>query len=408
MAPRKCFLLLRLPHSDDSCFFPCFLCRGDRDVFWNWQCVSVTLLGSLFTAATFSPMLCSQWLHTASDTQQGSRMSSRIYAFSERVFRSWEEAYSRALGWSLHHKKMVLVVFVGAFIFSLTLTRFVGNEFIPEEDTGDVRLTVNLPLGTRLEESDKVARRIEEILKQEVPEARFLFARTGEVPGRSRAMGQTSGTNIITVGAKLVPKTERTRSVRDVGQALRKAISQIPGVLKIDVSTGNPLGRLITGAGGKAVQVEIIGHSFEETDMVAAKIKDILEKIPGAVDVSISREMRRPELNITVDREKASSLGLDMDTIASSLKTYIAGSTATKYREAGETYDVFVRLEESSREKVEDIENLSITSPLTQQQIKLSNIASIREVFGPLEIERQNRERVVRVECNTYRRSSGK
>jgi HAE1 family hydrophobic/amphiphilic exporter-1 len=118
-----------------------------------------------------------------------------------------------ALRLVLRHKKFTLIGFSAVFAATLLLIRFVGHEFIPEEDTGDVRLTIELPLGTRLEESDKVARRIEEMLKNDVPEARFYFARTGEVPGRARGMGQVSGMNIITSGAKLVPKTERKRSV---------------------------------------------------------------------------------------------------------------------------------------------------------------------------------------------------
>jgi HAE1 family hydrophobic/amphiphilic exporter-1 len=271
-----------------------------------------------------------------------------------------------------------------------------------------VRLTIHLPLGTRLEETDKVAKRIEGILKEDVPEAKYYFSRTGEVPGSGRASGQSSGPHIVTGGVKLVSKTQRARSDKEIAQALRNKIRVIPGVLKIDISTGNPLGRMITGLGGKAIQLEIIGHSFDETDKVAAKVKEVMEGIPGAVDVTVSREFRRPELRIQIDREKAASLGLNMDTIAKSLKTYIQGSTATKYREKGETYDIYVRLEESSRQKLEDIENLSVVAPPSQRLIKLSNIASIYETAGPLEIERLNRERVVRVECNTYQRSSGK
>jgi hydrophobe/amphiphile efflux-1 (HAE1) family protein len=370
--------------------------------------VTVTLLGSLFTAVTFSPMLCSQWMKVTYDPRRKAKWFGVFYNFSERMFQSWEEFYAKALGWCLGHKKLVLVGFSAAFIGTLLLTPFVGNEFFPEEDTGDVRLTIQLPLGTRLEESDKVARRIEEMLKVDVPEARFYYVRTGEVPGQGRGMGQVSGKNIITAGVKLVPKTERKRLVVEIAQVLRNKIKQIPGVLKIDVSTGNPIGRLITGTGGKAVQVEIIGHSFVETDKVANKIKEIMEKVPGTEDVSISRELSRPELKIEIDREKATSLGLNMSIIASSLKTYLEGSTATKYREMGRTYDVYVRLEEGSRGKIEDIDNLSIVSPLSQARIKLSNIARIYEAVSPLSIDRQNRERVVRVECNTYKRSSGK
>ncbi|TBR16654.1 efflux RND transporter permease subunit, partial [bacterium] len=370
--------------------------------------ITVTLLGSLFTAATFSPMLCAKWMHVVNMADRNPSLFARFYNLSEKMFKSWEEFYSKSLGWCLRHKKVVIFGFLGALILSIFLVRFIGNEFAPEEDTGDMRLNIQLPLGTRLEETDKVAKRIEEILKNDVPEAEFYYSRTGSTPGRSRAMGQVSGNNVVTAGAKLISKTKRTRSAETVAQDLRKKIKNIPGVLKIDISTGNPIGRMITGMGGKAVQIEIIGHSFEDTDAAAAKIKDALENIPGAVDVEVSREFRQPELKIEIDREKAASLGLNMDVIANSLKTYIAGSSATKYREKGKTYDVYVRLEDSSRREIEDIENLTIVSPLTQKQIRLSNIARIYEGFGPLNIQRQNRERVVQVECNAYKRSSGK
>jgi len=391
-------------------FLPMFFIPGVIGIFFSELAVivTVTLLGSLFTAATFSPMLCSQWMKAAYTTEKKSKLFSKFYNLSENMFKSWEAFYARTLGFCLHHKKLVLVGFAAVFFAAMLVLPFVENEFAPEEDTGDVRLTIEMPLGTRFEETDKVARRIEELLKAGVPEAQFYYARTGQVQGRSRAMGQTSGENIITVGAKLVSKTERKRSVWDVAQALRNKIKQIPGVLKIDIQTGSPIGRMITGMGGKAVQVEIVGNSFEETDALAQKMKGVIEKIPGTVDVSISRELRLPELRIAINREKAASLGLSMNIIASSLKAYIQGSVASKYREKGETYDIYLRLQESSREKIEDIENLFIVSPVTRSQVRLSNIASIYEAAGPRVIERQNRERVVRLECNTYKRSSGK
>jgi HAE1 family hydrophobic/amphiphilic exporter-1 len=391
-------------------FLPMLFLPGVIGIFFSEMAVivTVTLLGSLFTAVTFSPMLASLWMKPAGNIEKKSSLFSKFYTISEKMFKSWESFYARALGWALRHKKVVLIGFTAAFIATMFLIPFVGNEFAPEEDTGDVRLTIHMPLGTRLEESDSVARRIEGIIKADVPEAKFYYVRTGEVPGQGRAMGQVSGSNIITGGAKLVVKTERKRSVWEIAQSLRNKVKQIPGVLKIDISTGNPIGRMITGMGGKAVQIEIVGNSFEDTDIVAQKIKGMLESITGAVDVSVSRELRRPELKIEINREKAASLGLSMNIIANSLNTYIQGSTATKYREKGETYDIYVRLMEASRQKIEDIENLSLLSPSTKSMVRLSNIARIREAVGPLAVERQNRERIVKVECNTYKRSSGK
>ncbi|MFY9402580.1 MAG: efflux RND transporter permease subunit [Candidatus Omnitrophota bacterium] len=387
--------------------------------------VSVTLIASLFTALTFTPMLCSKFLRIK---ERKPGYLSKLYQASEKLFVSWENLYGKTLGFCLNHKKLVLIGFIGAFIFSLMLLPLVGSEFIPEEDSGDIRLTVYLPIGTRVEETDKVAQRIEEILKADIPEAKFYYSRSGTMTGVGRLMGGASGTHIISAGAKLIPKEERKRSSKEIGQIVRGKIKAIPGVLKTDITTGSPLGRMIAGTGGKRVQLDITGHSFEETDALAEKIRGVLEKIPGAVDVSVSREANRPELRIEVDREKASSLGLDMHTVSETLKAYIQGSTATKYREKGKTYDIYVRLEESSRSKLEDLDNLFILPPLPEENapfarveaatysakynlrklVRLSNIAKIYETTGPETIERQNRERVVSVECNTYMRSPGK
>lgn len=374
--------------------------------------VTVTLLASLFTAATFTPMLCSKWFKPMRISEGGQKKAEWLVAFyntSERLFTSWEEKYAIALAWCLSHKKTVIYGFTAAFFLSLMTMPFIGNEFIPEEDTGDLRITINMPLGTRVEESDSVARRIEDIYKKTVPEAKTIYVRSGETTrGTGRVMGGASGTHIVMSGCKLVPKNERKRSVEEIAQAIRREIKKIPGVMKVDVMSGNPIGRMIAGGGGKAVQVEIIGHSFDETAELARTIKTLMEEIPGAVDVAITREIDRPELRIEVDRQKAAALGLNMSTVANSVKTYVEGSTASRYREKGETYDILVRLEESSRGKVEDIESLTLVSPVTGKQVRLANIAKIYETPGPVEIERLNRERVVRVECNVFKRSSGK
>ncbi len=387
--------------------------------------VSVTLIASLFTSLTFTPMLCSKFLRIK---ERKAGFLSKLYQVSEKWFVNWENLYGKTLGFCLNHKKLILIGFIGAFIFSLMLLPLVGSEFVPEEDSGDIRLTVYLPIGTRVEETDKVARRIEEILEVDIPEAKFYYSRSGTMTGVGRLMGGASGTHIISAGARLIPKEERKRSSKEIGQIVREKIKVIPGVLKTDITTGSPLGKMIAGTGGKRVQLDIVGYSFEETDALAEKIRLILEKIPGAVDVSVSREANRPELRIDVDREKASSLGLDMHTVSETLKAYIQGATATKYREKGKTYDIYVRLEESSRSKLEDLDNLFIIPPLPEENVpfarveaatynvknnlrklvRLSNVAKIYETSGPETIERQNRERVVSVECNTYMRSPGK
>ncbi len=397
-------------------FLPMLLVSGVVGIMFGElaMIVTVTLLASLFTAATFTPMLCARWLRVRDKSAISSKgrfgdLLNKFYDISESWFRSWEDWYARSLAWSLKNKKIIIFGFLSIFVLSLFSIRFIGTEFMPEEDSGDIRITIELPVGTRMEETDKVAKKVEDIFERIAPESKTMYVRSGEsTRGLGRIFGGASGTHVVSAGAKLVSKNERKRSVTEVGQALRKEIKKIPGVIKADVSTGNPIGRMITGGGGKAIQVEIIGHSFEDTNAFAEKLKTMMETIPGVVDASVSRDISLPELKIEVDREKATSLGLTMNTIASSVKTFIEGATATKYREKGKTYDIYVRLQESSRTKIEDIESLSIVSPLTRKQIKLINVAKVYEIKGPIRIERMNRERVVRVESNVYKRSPGK
>lgn len=368
--------------------------------------VCVTLVASLFTATTFTPMLCAKWLGRKR-VETRPRFGEPVYNVIEKFLAWMEQGYGRILGRCLRHRWVVLIGCVAIFVASLQLTRFVGNEFIPEADSGDLRVTAQLPVGTRLEETDKVAQRIEDLLDSEVPEKRVSSVVLGQTSGIRAAVGGASGSHIISAGARLVPKLERQRSSRDIAQALRRKIAPLPGVGKTDLSFGSPIGRLISGGGGKDVQIEVIGNSLEETDEVASRVKELMESIPGAVDAAVSREIRRPEFEIRVDREKTASLGLNMRTISDTVKACIEGSVASRYRESGQSHDILVRLSESSRSRPEDIKSIMVVSPYTGRQIRLDSIAEIVEGVGPVEIERKNRERVVNVECNTYGRSSG-
>ncbi|MCX6340476.1 MAG: efflux RND transporter permease subunit [Candidatus Aureabacteria bacterium] len=383
--------------------------------------ITVTLTASLFTAVTFSPMLCSKMMKVAGRKTKDDSMEapplpnasrpgffSRFYEISERWFTSWESGYAKALAWCLARRKFALGGFTAMFLGSLLLIPFVGYEFAPEDDQGDIRATLQLPLGTRIEETEKVGHRVEDLFYRQVPELRSIFVRSGLSSDIGAVFGDVSGSHVISVGVKCVPKTERKRPIKEIANAVRAEVEKIPGIVKTNFTIGNPIGRAISGTGGKEVQVEVIGHSFADTGAVAEQIKAVMEKVPGAVDVSISRELKRPELRIEVNREKAAALGLNMRTIADTIKTYIEGSSATRYRESGDTYDIYVRLDEASRSKREDIEGLVVVSPFTQKQIKLASIARIYETVGPMEIERKNRERVLRVECNTFNRSTGK
>lgn len=387
--------------------------------------VTVTLLASLFTALTFSPMLCSKLLirlpqenfsrpefkamqapATAANAS-GKSLYQRFYESSGKSFEYLEYLYSRILGWCLLHKKTTVFLAVAIFIFSILLIPKIGTEFIPEEDTRDLNIQIELPVGTRYEETGKIAGQVEEMFKQDIPEAQTVFSRVGQSGGSrfGAAFGAKTGSNIMTIGVKLSKLDQRSRSVKEIAESIRPKIKALLGVKKINIQAGSPFSRILFG-GGKPISIEIFGHDLEATDALAYRLKSEISQIKGVVDATVSRELGRPELQVEVDRVKAASLGLSMATITDTLRTYFYGKSATKYRQAGDEYDIFLRLKESDRQSIKDIEDIPIILE-SGKIIKLNNVARVIQGSGPVEIGRQNQERIIKVEANMFRRALG-
>jgi hydrophobe/amphiphile efflux-1 (HAE1) family protein/RND family efflux transporter MFP subunit len=375
-------------------FFPIMFLPGLTGVMFKELALAViiVLAASLFSALTLTPMLSSQIMRvpTSSSSQRG--ILKRFHDYSEKWFDRLENIYRNILQWVLGHRKITVGIGLGIFILSLLMLRFVDSEFIPTMDQGEIRGNVELPVGTRVEVTDKVMDRIEEIIEKDVPERELMYARCGiSESGMESMMGTRSDTNIITVGGILVPKNQRKRSSAEINYLLGKEVSRIPGIKTVDFTPQDQMQMMLQG-NEKPISVEIYGEDLEKTDAFALKVKNLMEDIP--------------ELWVEVDREKASALGLNMAQISNTLRTNFYGRTATKFREGGEEYDTSVRLKEEDRQSLADINNAFIASPMGKQ-IPISSIATIVERKGPLTLERKNQEQVVYVGGGLYERSLG-
>ncbi len=392
-------------------FAPMIFLTGVVGVFFKQLAVMITatLLASLFTALTFTPMLCSIWLKNPKVEPAGARKSflNKLYSASGNFFSGLESGYSKVLKWALNHKALTVFIALALFIVSIVIIPKIGTEFIPAEDSGDINIIMEMPVGTRVEETNKAALQAEEIIAKEIPEMRDVFSRVGQSSGGrfGAVFSRKIGSNIAMLGVKLVKVTQRYRSSKEIGEIIRPKLSAITGVKKLNIQAGSPIAQMLFG-GSRPISIEILGNNLKATDELAYNLKSQIEKINGIVEVSISRELGKPELQVEVDRVKASSLGLSMQAITDSLRTYFYGYTATKYREAGEQYDIFVRLQDVDRASVKDIENISLISS-DGKAIPLSNVAVVVPKTGPIEIERQNQERIIKVEANIFKRSLG-
>jgi len=389
-------------------FFPVMFVPGITGIMFKELSLAIIIVlgASLFSSFTLTPMLASRMIHVSSTGDDGRSVLTRLKRTSERVFLALESGYKSVLHWSLGHRRTVIISAALLFIGSLLVATQIGTEFMPAMDQGEINGYVELPTGTRIEKTDQVMDRVEALMENGIPEAEVIYARSGQSESAMAAfMGRRSDVSSMQVGAHLVPKKQRSRSDADITYDLRRQIEEIPGVKTIDFTQGDFMQTMMSG-GGKPVQVEIYGDDIAATDSVALKVKEILDKVPGLTDVTISRQSGKPELWLEVDREKAASLGLNMSQISSAVRTQFYGKTATLYREAGDEYDTFVRLRQEDRSSLEDVLNAVVMAP-SGQLIPVRNFATIRQELGPLTIERKDQIRVVNVGGGLYKRSLG-
>ncbi|WP_448382835.1 efflux RND transporter permease subunit [Desulfosoma sp.] len=371
--------------------------------------VVVTLGASLFTALTLTPMLCSRWLHRRHfqpDRHKG--FLGRLYRGSEAAFQALERRYEATLAWALTYPKTTLFVACALFVSSLSLVPFLSTSFMPEVDSGDILVDFRLPEGTRIEETNRVVEaileNIERLVKPEEFRHSYAFAGQSE-EGIGVALGFEEGANVGSIGFKLVDRDKRERSAKDIAALLRKEVVKIPGISRIMVSAQDPIAQILKGR-GKAISLEIQGSDMDLLMDTARRIEHIFLSMDGLVDVEISQKPPRPELWVEIDREKAASVGLRVAQVAGILRNFFYGKEASLYRDAGDSFDIFTRLTEKDKDRLENLLRSPLPLP-NGSTVQLKNFVTVREGSGPIEIERKNRQKIVKVEADLLGRSLG-
>jgi HAE1 family hydrophobic/amphiphilic exporter-1 len=237
-------------------------------------------------------------------------------------------------------------------------------------------------------------------------EFRASYAFDGQTPeGKGVALGFDEGPNVGQIGFKLVDCDKRDRSAKEVANALRDNIEKIPGISQLKVMSQDPIVGILMG-NAKPLIVELQGSDLDQLLDFANQLKSTMESIRGLVDVSISQKDPRPELWVMIDRAKASELGLSVASISMVLRNYFYGNEATQFRDAGDNFDIFTRLSKTDKNNLDNLLNAPV---FTQdgRKVRLKNVVSVIEGSGPIEIQRKNRQRFVKVEADLFKKSLG-
>ena len=365
--------------------------------------VIMALTVSLTTALMLVPMLCSKFLKIGEEKTRNPFLE-RFYKWGEISLTAIEARYSRLLHWALRNRKTVIAACVILFVWALGLFGFVGTEFMPEEDQNRVMVTFDLPIGTRVERTGMVARQIETIINNHTPEKRDLFLRWGVFGGAQSGMATQEESYKGLSFIRLVDKEDRDASPPEIIKRLRKITEKIPGAA-IRFSSEDPLMGILFG-GSRELSIELYGHDMVIGRKYAEDVKNAIAAIEGVSDIEISREEENPEVKVLVDRDKASRMGLDVRAVGRTIETFFAGTTATRYREGGDEYDIELRLRPEDRVKIEDLRDAYIDLP-SGGKVSLANIARIESGLGPTKIERKDQARYITVLADVTGRDLG-
>jgi hydrophobic/amphiphilic exporter-1 (mainly G- bacteria), HAE1 family len=360
--------------------------------------VSITIITSVFAAITLTPTLSAlmlKWYPIKKDAS--------FWTYDGSIRKGldrFDRFYERTLRWALGHKLVIFIIAITVFILSMSLFAVVDTEFFPQADQSTMTATIELQTGTRVDRTIRTADKIDSIMMAKYPEIKIISSNTGvDDQGGFASIFGAGGTHTITYNLSLTDVQERERSVFEIAEEFRGDLQKMPEVINYTVSTSEGM-----GFGGSGVEVEVYGYDISATNIVAEKIASGLRNVRGAADVAISRDKSKPELQIIFDQAKMSANGLNTAMASTAVRNRIDGLVATRLRQFGDEYDVVVRYKKESRNTITDVENINITNA-TGQNIRLGEIATIREYWSPPNIEHKRKERIVRVSFTPYKRS---
>jgi multidrug efflux pump subunit AcrB len=353
--------------------------------------------------------MCYKYLHGEREVDPDSKkLSHRIQIYFKNLLDKIDTSYQNTLTNALKHKRIVIFGVIGFAILSFLLFKFVGTEFFPDTDESQFSISVKLPVGTRIEETGKFIERIEKIIHNNVPEAITVISDMGVPSAKSGSgFGGNSGSHAASISVSLSAPDARDRTVFDIVKDIRPKLMNLAGA-QIFITTGGFLKYLLNFGSSAPIDVIISGQDFDQANKLSQQIYDIVKATNGATDVQITRELNLPELNVSIDREKAGAMGVSASQISNTITTAISGSVASVFTDpsTGNQYNILVRLSEDYRNKIDDIKNLSVQNS-QGQLIKLSNLVKVQLVKSPIQIDRKYQERIVEVTGNVTGRDLG-
>jgi hydrophobe/amphiphile efflux-1 (HAE1) family protein len=383
--------------------------------------ISFSLFASFLVSRTVTPLLCFHWLKGEHEARQSSAaVRGRLTAMLDRVF-SWsglvldrmDALYQRQLNWALDHRKTLIGGILVMLASALVVLPLVGSEFFPQSDESQFLIQVRAPVGTRVEETERIIKRMEDIIRSSTKpdEIKTIVATIGVPGGRSGLFSRNTGPHTATLQVYLSDPDQRTRNDKQIFDSIRPKIGgQFPGTT-YGVQFGGIVSRVLNSGSDAPIQIEQLGYDLRDARELSRQVARTLQEVPGVSDPFISREENYPQYDILVDREKAAMAGLSQRDIAQAALISLASNVSLNPSiftdpRTGNQYNVVVQLDEPYRSSSEDLSRLFVIGD-GGRPISLGSVAEVRQGVGPVMIERKYQQRLIKVTAQPSGRDLG-
>lgn len=384
-----------------AAFFPMVFWGGIMGGFMGFlpKTVIIVLVSSLVVAVLILPTALAKWMRVDRIRPDAIVVSNQVPEATNKVTAVYKVFLQRAIAWRWLALPVFGSMFVGtALVYALTNH---GTEFFPATDPNRAVVSIRAPTGTDLEATDAIVRRVEAMLTEE-PNIDVFVAESGIAAGGFGSSSNAGNSARITVDFlpdrnNAAPgQSIRVEPTPTTIDRLRKRVAEVPGA----VITADPeeMGPPV----GADVAVEVRGEDFHEVGMTAQRILREIARVEGVTDLQDDYRVGRPELKLRIDRGAAKRVGVSTAQIGNTVRTAVAGATATTIRKGDEEWDVVVRLDPKYRSDLDSVLSLRLpgredTSPLTFP-VPLSSVATYDIAGGTGSIRHVDQDLVVTIE----------
>jgi len=358
------------------------------------QTVTFAIIGAFILSLTYVPMMAALLLNK----QPARKMTPTL---ADRIMRFFHRMYDPTIQWALRHRRIVVGLSVGLFAGALWLFGQLGGEFIPELDEGDFAVETRVMTGSSLAETIQATQEGGKILVKTFPEVKEVVSKigAGEIPTDPMPIEAADIMIILKDRADWTSADSR----QELAEKMETQLKQIPGVtFGFQQPIQMRFNELMTGV-KQDVAVKLYGEDLKTLADYAARIGRIAATVPGAKDLYVEQVTGLPQIVVRFDRDALARFGLSIEEANRYLQAAFAGASAGLVYEGERRYDLVVRLQQQSRQRLEDVQNLLITS-VDGQMIPLNQIADVSFQNSANQVQRENAQRRITVAFNVRER----